>query len=246
MCTDKANEKSHLVIHTYNDKKKNFVLMHFPKIPGVNQGISYYLIAINRDNDNDNIKFYLWNIMQTFIETASDLNLDIYIQPLSKLKLQLSASFDSIVKVMRALYDEPKANNHRFANYYLQYKDKSQMIESACNSFLFWPPLKLLLPPSASSDCYDWKNLSAAFFLAYNSNAYIAKPGIVNRFDLRFVIKQTLNMQSYKEQKNNEIRWICSKNNPANAITKISLNSALEEIISTNKGTIRLERCVKQ
>ncbi len=61
-CTDKAYEKNRPVMHTYNDEKKNLenlVLIHLPKIPKVNQGIGFCLAAIIRDNDNDNIKFYL-------------------------------------------------------------------------------------------------------------------------------------------------------------------------------------------
>ena len=51
--------------------------------------------------------------------------------------------------------------------------------------------------------------------------------------------------QSYKEQKIDEIRYICDKDNPINAMTKASPNLALEKIISTNKVTIKLERLIK-
>lgn len=37
---DKAYKKNRLVMHTYNNEKKNLVLMHLPKIPRVNQSIS--------------------------------------------------------------------------------------------------------------------------------------------------------------------------------------------------------------
>ena len=116
--TDKAYKKSCLVVHTYNNKKKNLVLMHLPKIPEVSQGIGSYLAAIIQNNDNDNIRFYLRDIRQAYIEIASNLNLNFYIRPLSKLISQLSASFDSIVKVMKPLYCEPEANNHWFAIYH--------------------------------------------------------------------------------------------------------------------------------
>lgn len=33
LCIDKFNEKSCLVVHAYNDKKKNFMQMHLSKIP---------------------------------------------------------------------------------------------------------------------------------------------------------------------------------------------------------------------
>lgn len=35
LCIDKADEKSCSVVYAYNDEKKNLVLMHLPKIPGI-------------------------------------------------------------------------------------------------------------------------------------------------------------------------------------------------------------------
>ncbi len=51
--------------------------------------------------------------------------------------------------------------------------------------------------------------------------------------------------QSYEGSEIDEIRWICSKDNLADAIIKASPNLALERIITTNKTTIRLEGWVK-
>ncbi len=47
--------------------------------------------------------------------------------------------------------------------------------------------------------------------------------------------------QSYEGKNIDKIRWICDKDSLADAITKVSPNSALERIIITNKVTIRLE-----
>ena len=44
--TDKVYEKSCLVVHMYNDKKKNLVMMHLPKVPGVSQSIGSCLAII--------------------------------------------------------------------------------------------------------------------------------------------------------------------------------------------------------
>ena len=84
-----------------------------------------------QDNYNDNIRFYLWDIMRAYIEIASDLNPDFDIQPFSKLISQLSASFDSILKVMKPLYGEPEADNHWFTIYHPHYKEKPEMTKSA-------------------------------------------------------------------------------------------------------------------
>lgn len=103
----------------------NLMLIHLPKIPGVSQDIGFYLAAIIWDNENNNIRFYLQDIRQVYIEIVSDLNPDFYIRLLSKLISQLNASFDSIIKVIRLMYGEPKADNHQFAIYHSYYKDKT-------------------------------------------------------------------------------------------------------------------------
>ncbi len=136
-CTDKAYEKNRLVVHAYNDEKKNLknlVLIYLPKIPEVSQSISFCLAAIIWDDDNDNIKFYLWNITQAYVEITLDLNSDFYIRPLSKLISQLNTSFDFIVKVMRPLYGEPETDNHQFDIYHPHYKKKSEMTEFGIES----------------------------------------------------------------------------------------------------------------
>ena len=152
-CNDKVYEKSRSLVHTYNNEKKNLVLMHSRKIPEVSQGIGSCLAIIMQDNDNNNIRFYLRDITQVYIEIASDLNLDFYIRPLFELILQLSASFDSIVKVMRPIYSEPEVDNYWFAIYHPHYKEKLGITESVHDPFLLWVPPKLLSPPGASSDC---------------------------------------------------------------------------------------------
>ena len=134
-----------------------------------------------QDNYNDNIKFYLWDITRAYIEIASYLNPDFYIRIFSKLISQLSALFDSIVKVIRPLYSELEADNYRFTVYHLYYKKKTQDDR-----------VRTKLLPGASFDCCGWKDLLIAIFFAHDRGAYITTPGIINEFNLRFVIKQIL------------------------------------------------------
>lgn len=112
------------------------MLMYLPKIPEVKQSIGFGLATIIQDNDNNNIRFYLQDIIQAYIEIALDLNPDFYIRPFSELILQLSAIFNSIIKAMRPLYGKPKANKHQFAIYYPHYKEKPRIIESEYNYHL--------------------------------------------------------------------------------------------------------------
>lgn len=78
--------------------------------------------------------------------------MDIYIWPLSELILELSASFISIIKVMRPLYSVPDVDNQLFITYHPNYKEKLGMIEFTHNLFFFQPPSTQILPSSASSD----------------------------------------------------------------------------------------------
>ena len=65
---DRAYEKSHSVVHVYNNEKKNIVLGYLLKIPRVSQGIGFCFTAIIWNDNNYNIRFYLLNIMQVYIE----------------------------------------------------------------------------------------------------------------------------------------------------------------------------------
>ena len=51
--------------------------------------------------------------------------------------------------------------------------------------------------------------------------------------------------QLYEGKEIDKIRQICNEDNPADAMTKVSPNSILERVITTNKATISLKRQVK-
>jgi hypothetical protein len=52
--------------------------------------------------------------------------------------------------------------------------------------------------------------------------------------------------QSYKRRKIAKIRWIHNRDNPANALTKATANSSLEQLVSTNKLVVRMEGHIKK
>ena len=52
--------------------------------------------------------------------------------------------------------------------------------------------------------------------------------------------------QSYEGREIDEMRWICGKDNSADAMTKVLPNLVLERVITINKVIIRLERWVKR
>lgn len=64
------------------------------------------------------------------IQLVYNINWDFNIQPLSELILLLSALSDSIVKVIKLLYDIPKASINCFAIYHPYYKENLKITES--------------------------------------------------------------------------------------------------------------------
>ena len=52
--------------------------------------------------------------------------------------------------------------------------------------------------------------------------------------------------QAYKQHKIIEVKWIKSKNNPVDAITKAKLCQAFKTLINTNKLNLRVIEWVKQ
>ena len=62
-------------------------------------------------NNDDNIKFYLRNILQVCIEIAPDINQDFYIWLPRELILLLGNSYNSIVKTIKLLHNVPQASS---------------------------------------------------------------------------------------------------------------------------------------
>ena len=122
-CTDKAYDKSRPVMQAHNNEKENLVLTQLPII------------------------------QRAYIQLTSDFNWDFYIRlPPEQISL-LDILSDYIVKVIKLLHNVSEASINRFAIYYLYYKEKSGMIESVYNPFLFWSLPKLLSLPNASFNC---------------------------------------------------------------------------------------------
>ncbi len=50
--------------------------------------------------------------------------------------------------------------------------------------------------------------------------------------------------QSYERREISEVRWVNGEDNPADAMTKSKCNRALENLVSDNRITVRLEAWV--
>ena len=87
--------------------------------------------------NNNNIKLYLQDITQVYVQSTPELNRDFYIWPPLKLISLLDTKFDYIVKVIKLFYSISEARNHWFAIYHMHQKKKLGMTESTYNPCFF-------------------------------------------------------------------------------------------------------------
>ena len=76
--TDKAFEKSRLVVQAYNDQEKELVLTQSPTIQRVSQRLILCIAAMTLCDD---IRLYLQDISQAYVQSATNLNYKFYIRP---------------------------------------------------------------------------------------------------------------------------------------------------------------------
>jgi hypothetical protein len=73
--TDKAFEKSRLVVQTFNDQDKNLMLTQSSTIQRVSQRLIVCLIAVF-----SKMNLYLKNITQTYVQSTTFLNRDFFVR----------------------------------------------------------------------------------------------------------------------------------------------------------------------
>lgn len=135
--TDKAFEKSCLVVQAYNDSNKNLVLIQLSTIQWVSQRL---IVCLAATLQNDTIKLYLRDVTQVYVQSTSNLNCNFYICPPHELAtiLGLIPSSDNVLKVIKPLYGVPEAGNHWFATYHSHHIDKLEMKQSTYDLYLLY------------------------------------------------------------------------------------------------------------
>jgi hypothetical protein len=127
--TDKAFEKSRLVVQAYNDEEKTAVLTQSPTIQRVSQRI---LLAIAATFPEYSV--YLRDITQAYTQSTTTLNRDFYITPPKGV-----AQWDGFyLKVVKPLYGVPEAGNHWFRTYQKHHIDKLHMTQSTYDPCLLY------------------------------------------------------------------------------------------------------------
>jgi hypothetical protein len=104
---DKAFEKSRLVVQTFNDQNKNLVLIQSSTIQRVNQRLIVCLIVVF-----SKMNLYLRDIIQTYVQSVTSLNRDFFVRSSVELIKHLDVDSNSILKIVKSLYDVLEADNH--------------------------------------------------------------------------------------------------------------------------------------
>ena len=133
--TDKAFEKSRLIIQAYNDQEKGLVLTQSPTIQRVSQRLLICLAAMFLDK---NTKIYLRDITQAYCQSRSNLNREFYIRPPQELATMLGISVENVLQVVKPLYGVPEAGNHWFATYHKHHTSNLGMTESTYDACLLF------------------------------------------------------------------------------------------------------------
>lgn len=132
--TDKAFEKSRLVVQAYNDHSKDLVLTQSPTIQRVSQRLILALTATLQGNKDQPVSLYLRDISQAYVQSSTQLNRDFFVRPPTELGLQEGM----ILKVIKPLYGIPEAGNHWFNTYHRHHIEKLRMNQSTYDPCLLY------------------------------------------------------------------------------------------------------------
>ena len=101
--TEKAFEKSRLIIQTFNDSEKQKILTQTLTIQRINQRLIIALSLIIPQ-----LFLYLRDIIQTYTQSRSELNKDVFIFASTEMRLSLK----TILRVILPLYKIVESNIH--------------------------------------------------------------------------------------------------------------------------------------
>ncbi len=110
--------KSRLVAMNYNDHEAKNISTKSPTITKLSQRIAISLAACYPE-----LKPYLRDIIQAFIQALSTLERDVYLKPLPEMNL----ADDEVLLVRKPLYGVPESGLHWFVSYQGHHKDKIGM-----------------------------------------------------------------------------------------------------------------------
>ncbi len=125
--TSDAYEKLRLVMQTYNDQGKTLILTQSFIIQRMSQRIILVITACTF-----HCHLYLRDITQTYFQSKTLLNKEFFIRS----SFELDLSKNSILRVVKLLYDVLETETHWFNTYQTHHKKKFFMMKSTFDSCL--------------------------------------------------------------------------------------------------------------
>jgi hypothetical protein len=104
---DKVFKKSRLVVQTFNDQNKNLILTQSFIIQRISQRLIVCLIVVF-----SKLNLYFRNITQAYVQSVTSLNRDFFVRSSVELIKHLDIDTNSILKIIKSLYDVLEADNH--------------------------------------------------------------------------------------------------------------------------------------
>jgi hypothetical protein len=104
---NKAFKKSRLVMQKFNDQNKNLILTLSFIIQRINQRLIVCLIVVF-----SKMNLYLRNIIQTYMQSITSLNRDFFVRSFVELIKHFDIDINSILKIIKSLYDFFEIENH--------------------------------------------------------------------------------------------------------------------------------------
>lgn len=127
--TEKAFEKSRLVVQAYNDAGKEHILTQAPTIMRASQRLILAFSLVRPDLD-----IYLRDISQAYTQSTSSMSRDVFIRAPKEMNLGPNAA----LQVVLPLYGIPEAGTHWFRTYHKHHIDKLGMIPSTFDTCLLY------------------------------------------------------------------------------------------------------------
>ncbi len=125
-------------MQTFNDQNKNLILIQSSIIQRVNQRLIVCLIVVF-----SNVNLYLRNIIQTYVQSITSLNRDFFVRLFVELIKHFDIVSNSILKMIKSLYDVLEIDNHWFVTYHVHHVNKLDMIQSTYDSCFLHTNIKI-------------------------------------------------------------------------------------------------------
>jgi hypothetical protein len=149
------------------------------------------------------MNLYLRNIIQTYVQSITSLNRDFFVRSFVELIKHFDINTNSILKIIKSLYDVVEADNHWFVIYHAHHVNKLEMSHSFYDLCLLHTNIKIDTSSDLQTDLKDdhlRTDMSIVnmqtndILILIDSNFAVAKKKAI--IDAKIMIKSRNNLES--------------------------------------------------